>query len=56
MIQVIRSDDESIRIALSGKTVEIIESLDGKGLLIRTRDGLIGIEPLRPDFIKVSIK
>jgi len=38
MIQVIRSDDESIRIALSGKTVEIIESLDGKGLLISTRD------------------
>jgi len=36
--------------------VEIMESSDGNGFLIRTREGTLGIEPLRPDFIKISIK
>ena len=38
------------------KTFEIVESSDGEGFLFRTRHGLILIEPLRPDFIKISIK
>ena len=36
--------------------IEIMESSDGNGFLIRTREGTLGIEPLRPDFIKISIK
>ena len=36
--------------------LEIIESTDGKGFLIKTRGGLIVIEPIRLDIIKISIK
>jgi len=36
--------------------LEIIESDDGKGFLIKTRGGLTLIEPIRLDIIKISIK
>ena len=61
MIEVsdLSTTDGLIILRINGRkpsTVEIMESADGKKLLIRTRYGQIVIEPMQSDRIKISIK